>query len=199
MTTGEHRQPLSSGPIRSRTAKLVLWTVLGPVMLCLCAGVGAGIVVVIGDVADMSPGTVNTWAAVGAVVSVLGGAALIACQIVVLVRAAAWLEGSRLTVRRMRARTVDLTLAQRIELSAHTEVQHARANAVRVPIRTPYLTVTDGSTTVQLRLRTADGGLLPSTEMRALADAVSAATCAGAKDAENWLRAIAADPRSLFS
>jgi hypothetical protein len=168
-------------------------------MVCLSGFAGSVFVAVIGAFGVISYASLNVWIAVGAGVALAAAAILVVYQIAVLARTGAWLEGSRLTVRRLRTRTVDLASARWVGLSAHTETHHSPSGAVDVPVRTPVLSVGDGSTTVHLRLRNWDGGLLPPHEMRVLADALSVADCPGAPDAVSWLRAIAADPRSLFS
>jgi hypothetical protein len=199
MITGVHRFQLSPGHVRGRIAKITTWSVLGPVMVCLSGFAGSILVALIGVIGHVSYTSLNVWIAVGAGVALVAAATLVVYQIAVLARTGAWLEGSLLTVRRLRTRTVDLAAARWVGLSAQTEAQHTSAGAVDVPVRTPFLSVRDESTTVHLRLRNGDGGLLPPHEMRALADALSAAECPGAVDAVSWLRAIAADPRSLFS
>ena len=200
MVAGERRQSLSSGRVSARTAKIIWWVVvIGPVFTLVSGAVGAFVVVIIGDVADLSESATSGWAAVGAGLAFVAAAAFVLYQVLALARTAAWLEGSRLTVRRVRARTVDLASARIVSLSASTERHRPLRGAVGVPQRTPYLSVSDDSTTVHLRLRDPKGGLLPSDEMRALAGAVSVARCPGAEDAASWFRAIAADPRSLFS
>ncbi|GIJ57369.1 hypothetical protein Vau01_048850 [Virgisporangium aurantiacum] len=172
---------------------------IGPVLTLVSFAVGAFVVVIIGDVADLSESATSGWAAVGAGLAFVAAAAFVLYQILALARTAAWLEGSRLTVRRVRARTVDLASARIVSLSAHNERHRPLQGAVSTPIRTPYLSASDDATTVHLRLRDPHGGLLPPEEMRALADAVSVARCPGAEDVASWFRAIAADPRSLFS
>ena len=199
MVTGVNRYQLSPGAVRRRATKITTWAILGPIMVCLSGVAGSIIAVITGAIADISTGALNRWAAIGAGIAMVAATALLVHRITALARTGAWLEGSRLTVRRIRTRTVDLASARWVELSAHTEIQPAPIGAVDVPVRTPVLSAGDGSTTVHLRLRNRDGGLLPPHEMRALADAVSAADCPGAPDAVSWLRAIAADPRSLFS
>jgi len=180
--------------------KIFWWViVIGPVLTVVSGVVGAFVVVVIGDVTDMSESATSGWAAVGAAILFLAAAAFVVYQILALAMSAAWLEGSRLTVRRVRARTVDLASARAVSLSAHTEAQRPLRGAVSVPVRTPYLSIADDATTVHLRLRGPHGGLLPPEEMRVLADVVSVARCPGAEDAASWFRAVAADPRTLFS
>jgi hypothetical protein len=199
MVYGGQRLELSSGEVRRRSTKIVLWAVLGPVLACLCGVVGTIAGLIIGSVADLSDSAISGLSFVTAAIVCLAGAAYAVYQIVVLARSAAWLEDGVLSVRRLRTKSVSLASARVVRMSANTETQRATRTHVATPIRTPYLSVSDETTTVHLRLRGPDDGLLPPAEFRALADALSAATCPGAAEAQSWLRAIAADPRSLFS
>jgi hypothetical protein len=65
MVTGAGRLRLSSGAVRSRTAKIVMWVISGPILACLAGFVGAFIVVIIGDTSDST----SAWAAVVAAIA----------------------------------------------------------------------------------------------------------------------------------
>lgn len=115
-----------------------------------------------------------------------------------IARFAAWLEGTRLTVRRIRTHSIDLRTATSMHLAAVTEPGPAVAGSTGAAIRTPVLTVSGPDGSVKLPLRGRDGALLPPPEMIVLADALSTAMCPGAREAAAWLRAMAADPRTLL-
>ena len=65
--------------------------------------------------------------------------------------------------------------------------------------RTPgILTVSTDTGTVKLGLRSRESLLIPPPEMYALAAALDTARCPGAAEAAGWLRAMAADPRTML-
>ena len=117
------------------------------------------------------------------------------------IRTGAWVEGTRLSVRRVRTRTVDLMRATSVSITSRSEALAATSAAGRplMAVRTPVLVVTGPGGPIALRLRSPEGALLPPEEMLALAAALSEARCPGAAEATAWLRAIASDPRSLLA
>jgi hypothetical protein len=136
----------------------------------------------------------------------VGGAIalLMSLAIARVVRWGAWLDGTALTVRALRSRTVDLADARSVSLVAAPEALTAvtaRGDTVRLAsaLRTPVLTVVTSTGSAQLRLRSRDGLLVPPNEMLALAFVLAQTRCPGAQQATAWLRTMAADPRSLLT
>lgn len=141
------------------------------------------------------------------VITAAGSASLVLVPIILLLvfiaRYGAWLDGTVLTVRGLRTRTVDLAAVRAVYLSATNEM--TAGTSVQGPVvmsgglRTPVITVVDGAgTTVKLRLRSREGGLIPPAEMTFLAQALATARCPGAGETAAWLRAMAASPHTLL-
>jgi hypothetical protein len=197
MQPGEPRITLSVGFIESRGWRIARAVSIGVVFVCLCGMLGGILGAMFSALGsgDAAPAVVSGFAftALGLAVAWVAG------FVAYLVRAGAWLSGTRLIVRNLTMRTVDLAAARSVALGTRTESREVATGSAGRPERIPMLTVSDGAGTVRLRLRSREGALLPPAEMRALADALATARCPGAPEAAAWLRAIAADPRSLFS
>jgi len=150
---------------------------------------------------DIPAKTQANLGGIGALVAAAGMMTLVGLSIARRVRAGAWLDGTRLCVRRVRTRSVELMAATSVSINARSEaIPAASAGGQRlVAVRTPVLTVTGPGGPIELRLRRPDGPLLPADELLALAAALSESRCPGAPEAVAWLRAIASDPRSLFA
>jgi hypothetical protein len=181
---------LSCGQVRARAAKIVMWTaVFGPLLALLFAAVGAFIGVAIAETEDLSESTKDVLGFTGGGLGILAGLTMATHEIAVLARSGVWLDGSRLTVRRARARTVDLATAAHIILDVRNETRPPMA-----PMYTPTLVIIHVKFRGALRLRTARDELVPPDELRALADAMPASH----EDVASRLRAIAEDPRSVY-
>ncbi|WP_434743483.1 hypothetical protein [Micromonospora sp. SH-82] len=198
MQPGHHRIDLSVGYERSRTGRLVSLAVLAPLLVVTCGCVGA----MIGQFTRFQGGPA---AITGIAALVLGGGAalLMGLLLTTVVRTGASLTGPYLTVTRLSSRTVDLRAATSITIHAATDTQTgvgADGSIVALPgnTRTPVLTVVTPARTVGLRLRSLDGALIPARQMVAVADALTWAHCPGAREAEHWLRVMAADPRTML-
>ncbi|QDY09865.1 hypothetical protein FJK98_24195 [Micromonospora sp. HM134] len=194
------RIPLSVGYRSSRTGRVVSLLVLGALLTVTCGCVGAflgtGLNAAGGDGSPALPALVALLSA-GLVMLLVG------LLVTSIVRTGAWLEGSRLTVVGLTARSVDLRSARSVSLHAaavaHTGVSgDGSLVATGAVTRTPVLTVTADTGTVKLGLRSRESLLIPPPEMYALAAALDTARCPGAAEAAAWLRAMAADPRTML-
>ncbi|MEU1603412.1 hypothetical protein [Micromonospora matsumotoense] len=197
------RIPLSVGYRSGRTGRIVSLLVLGAILTVGCGCVGA----FIGTGLNAAAGkNTSGSAAVPALVALLSAGLvmlLIGLLVTSVVRAGAWLEGTRLTVVRLASRTVDLRAARSVSLQAsavaHTGVStDGSLVATGAVTRTPVLTVSTDTGTVKLGLRSKESLLIPPPEMYALAAALDTARCPGAAEAAGWLRAMAADPRTML-
>ncbi|MEV4843851.1 hypothetical protein AB0K20_11615 [Micromonospora matsumotoense] len=196
------RIALSVGYQSSRTSRIVSLLVLGTILTIGCGCVGA----VAGTGLNASVGDTGGNPAVPALVALLVAGLvmlLIGLLVTSIVRAGAWLEGSRLTVVNLAARTVDLRAARSVTLHAAAIAQTGVSSdgalvATGAVTRTPVLTVSADTGTVKLGLRSREGLLIPPPEMYALAAALDTARCPGAAEAAGWLRAMAADPRTML-
>ncbi|MBE1485070.1 hypothetical protein [Plantactinospora soyae] len=113
-----------------------------------------------------------------------------------IVRAAAWLQGTRLTVRGLRTRTVDLADARSIEMRQLQRREVSPVPASDVVAKAPPVTallVSDDRAAVRLRFLSGEAMELPPEQLLLLAEAVSTARCPGAGEAVAWLRSAAAD------
>ncbi|WP_420119366.1 hypothetical protein [Micromonospora sp.] len=197
------RIPLSIGYRSSRTGRVVSLVVLGVLLTVTCGCVGA----ILGTVLNATTGQGTSGSgAVPAVVALLSAGLVIVfvgLLVTSVVRTNAWLEGSRLTVVRLTTKSVDLRAARSVTLQA-TAVAHTGVSsdgsvvATGAVTRTPVLTVTTDTGTVKLGLRSKESLLIPPPEMYALAAALDTARCPGAPEASAWLRAMAADPRTML-
>ncbi|MBF9128184.1 hypothetical protein I0C86_04130 [Plantactinospora sp. S1510] len=128
---------------------------------------------------------------------VLAGAVLlyVVLAIMVIVRRGAWLQGTRLTVRALRERTVDLAAARSVALHQSNQrlIGPVRRTGVIGPAQmVTVLAVTAGDGgQVQLRLASRDAIQLPPEQLFALAGALSFARCPGAAETVAWLRGMA--------
>jgi hypothetical protein len=194
---GPPRLPLSVGYGPALAKRLVTLAILGVLLVVACGCGGAFIGTGLSALGTQGePNGLVT--ALAAVVSSILALTYIGLTIAFVARAAAWLEGPVLTVRYLRTRSVDLRGARSAELSAVFDRATASAAGGQGVVRSPVLTVTGPEGVVRLRLRGRHGSLLPPHEMVALADALAFSPAAGAQEAAAWLRAMAADPRTLL-
>jgi hypothetical protein len=182
---------------QGRTGRVVLLVVAGLLLVATCCCLG-------GIFGQLTTGGNNSH--VGGILGVLFAVAAAVPMTLLVIRTArvgAVLDGTRLTVTGLTSRTVDLRAATSVTLHAAANAQTAVASdgsVVAVPgnTRTPVLTVSADGRTVALRLRSLDGVLIPAFQMLALAGALDYAHCPGARESAGWLRAMAADPRTML-
>ncbi|ROO50755.1 hypothetical protein EDC02_5608 [Micromonospora sp. Llam0] len=211
MDHGHGRLELSIGYPTSRPTRLAVLSVLGVGLVTAgcCLGSLLGLVVAGGGDQPTLPVLLGTGLA-------LAASAGIGLPIARVTRTGAWLSGTRLTVRGLATRTVDLRTAETVTISlgspATTDAEpnsDTEPNNGRKPnngtepksggaASNPVLTVSGPDGTVRLPLRNREGTLLPAAEMIALARAFSAASCPGAHDAAHLLHTMDADPRALL-
>jgi hypothetical protein len=168
------------------------------------AAVGAGCIgfmvglVGIGIVAPGDPDGIEKWGFLPFVVA--GGFAVLvmiftALLTTVAVRTDAWLEGTRLTVRGLGERTIDIASARSVSVH-HTNRRlrgPARHGGASGPAqRMSVLVVTAGSGTVRLPLASREAIPLPAEQLLVLANVLSVARCSGGAEVVAWLRATAA-------
>jgi hypothetical protein len=195
------RYHLSVGFHGTRTIRTVSIAVLGGMaaMASGCLGFMLGMMFL-----WVVPDGPNMPRALGYLPFVLAG--LLASMVVVYVvlvsvfaiRLDAWLEGTRLTVRGLRQRTVDLAAARLVVLRQTNQrlVGPVRRYGVILAAQpVSVLHVTDGNGTVRLRLASREAVQLPPEQLFVLANALSAARCPGAVEVVAWLRATAAYSR----
>ncbi|MDG4789887.1 hypothetical protein O7626_28845 [Micromonospora sp. WMMD1102] len=130
-----------------------------------------------------------------AAVFTLGVVVYVALAITFGVRLAAWLEGTRLTVRGLRQRSVELADARSVALRQTNQklVGPVRHSGVIGPARpVSVLDIADGRSRVRLRLASREAVQLPPEQLLALASALSTARCPGAVEVVAWLRGTAA-------
>ena len=197
MHPGFARLDLSVGYSRGRTGRLVALVLLGTLLVAGCCGIGAILGVLAGG--GENP-TVS-----GILALLLGGGAAVGVTLlgVASVRQGARLEGTRLTVTGLTSRSVDLRAARSVTLHASADSQTSVSSdgsivSSRGTTRTPVLTVDGPGGPVRLRLRSLEGVLIPAGQMVALADALGTTAAPGAREAAGWLRAMAADPRTML-
>ncbi|MEV4843850.1 hypothetical protein AB0K20_11610 [Micromonospora matsumotoense] len=178
------RIALSIGHQTRRTSRFVTLLLLDALVI-FAVGCGTGILIFV--TLTTEPGNPYTLLGIVPLLLAVVQVVFMALFAVAVIRAAAWLEGSRLTVVNVATRTVDLRAARSVSLRATGSVK-----------RTPLLTVTTDARTVKLILRSAEGVLLPPGELVALAAALDTARCPGAAETAGWLRAVAADPRTML-
>ncbi|PZM94728.1 MAG: hypothetical protein DIU79_09060 [Actinobacteria bacterium] len=197
MQTATWRFPLAVGFNRSRTCRVVSFTILGITLTGAgaCLGYALGLRVTGQDSINATAPLASVLAAALAALAVASSGLVIAF----VSRAGAWLEGPFLTVRRLGARTVNLAAARSVAVTATRGGPLTPDTPLAEGMtRTPVLIIGDGDQTVRLRLRSRDGTLLSPGQMRVLADALAVADCPGAFEAVMWLRSMAADPRTLL-
>lgn len=196
MNSAHARVRLSVGYPSGRTGRLVMLSILGVLLVGSCGCLG-------GMVGLLAGGTDSTLPILASPVLAAAAAIGVGLLIAHTARVGAWLDGCLLTVRGLATRTVDLRTARSVTLHATADAASGMAGDGSVVVtsgatRTPVLTVVGSEATVRLRLRNREGVLIPAAEMAALAGALSAASCPGAREAANWLRAMAADPRTML-
>ncbi|WFE26880.1 hypothetical protein O7623_27010 [Solwaraspora sp. WMMD791] len=220
MDHGRDGLELSIGYPTSKPTRLAMFSVLGALaVVASCVGGG-----VLGATAGDGTGTIPP-VLVGGGLAALAAAAM-GLPIARTTRTGAWLAGTRLTVRGLVSRTVDLAVAESVTLrtapdpeptTPDTAEPGATGAVVTMPTRTapsrrhsagagrrlapeaehtPTITVVGPDGTVTLPLRSRDGTMLPGAEMIALARAFSAASCPGAHEAVHWLHTMGSEPRT---
>ncbi|TCB95584.1 hypothetical protein E0H26_19165 [Micromonospora zingiberis] len=115
-------------------------------------------------------------------------------NVLVVLRSAAWLDGTRLTVQRIRPRTVDLATAHSVVLRPSSRRFTMSAPGVtRVnDERIPELLVVGPEGTVRLMLAVDTGAPLPQADLFALANVLSTVRRPGAAEVAQELHALAA-------
>ncbi|GIE93158.1 hypothetical protein [Paractinoplanes rishiriensis] len=182
----ESRHELAYGFAESRSSRLAVMIIIGVVgtPASFAAGLMLGLVIAF----SLGPG--GNMGALIAIPVVLGlvGAGLFGAWAVVniirVARTAAWLEGSRLTVRAARQRTVDLGRARSVAVRPTQMRWRAADRADTIP----QLLVVGESDEVRLRLATGEGTPLPPQDVAALVSALSATSAPGGADAIEYLR-----------
>lgn len=177
MTAEPPRLRLCVGFAGARTGRVLTIALLGSLVAAALGGLGFALA-----------GPVLT--------AILTGPVLLATMlmIVFVVRSAAWLDGTRLTVRGLRTRTVDLAAARSVELRHLQRREVGPVPGVDLVAEAPpisALVARAGGVVVRLRFVSGAVTELPPEQLRALADAVSAGDCPGVPEAAGWLRAAA--------
>ncbi|MFC6019583.1 hypothetical protein ACFP2T_25660 [Plantactinospora solaniradicis] len=202
MHTGVHRYQLSVGFHGSRAIRAVLVAVLGGMAALASGCLGLIIGMMMLWVVPDEPSTPKAWAYLPfALAGVLTTAVVIYVVLTMTfgIRLDAWLEGTRLTVRGLRQRTVDLAAARTVALRRTNQrlVAPVRRSGVVGPTQSvALLVVTTDAGAVRLRLATREGIQLPPEQLLALANALSVARCPGATEVVAWLRGTAVHVQS---
>ncbi|MGI5147530.1 hypothetical protein ACQEVC_14330 [Plantactinospora sp. CA-294935] len=198
MHPGMYRYHLSVGFHGTRALRVVFVLVLGGMATvasgCLGFIVGMMLLWAIPDRPD-SPIALGHLPLVTAGVLAMSVVVYVALVIAFGVRLAAWLEGTRLTVRGLRQRTVELADARSVALRQINQklvgpVRHSGIVGPAQPVS--VLEVADGNGRVRLRLASREAVQLPPEQLLALANALSTARCPGAVEVVAWLRGTAA-------
>ncbi|MGW0434965.1 hypothetical protein ACWDV4_20795 [Micromonospora sp. NPDC003197] len=197
MYPGQARIQLSVGYPKSGTSRVVTLSIAGGVIAVASYCLGG----LLGTL--RSSGGDSLLPAILALAPAAVATVVIGLMIANVVRSGAWLEGTQLTVRDLASRTVELRNAWSVTLAATAESSTGIATDGGFMVtggitRSPVLTVVGPDATVQLRLRSREGVLIPAAEMMALANALSVAQCPGAREAASWLQAMASDPRTML-
>lgn len=165
-------------------------------LLALLAGAGLAAPVLLGWYDDKRP-SAEGWVLLAFFVML--PAAVLLWRLVVSVplalRGAAWLDGTRLTVRTARTRTVDLATADTVSLRPIREYLAAplpTAGWSWQNGQVPALVASGPGGTVRLRLASRERTLLPADQLDRLAEVMSASRAAGAAEVTGWLRETAA-------
>ncbi|GAA1799286.1 hypothetical protein GCM10009682_21150 [Luedemannella flava] len=184
---------LSVGYGTTRRRRLVLLSIYGAMLLPAGCCLGALLSLITTNLFVRSQAENPAWSVACGLLVALPLGAFPVLMMVRITRLAAWLEGTRLTVRQFRTRSVDLRTARSVRLD--TILERGPANSA---VRSPVMTVVGPEGSVKLMLRGRDGALLPAPEMIALADALSTTACPGAHESATWLRTMATDPRTIL-
>ncbi|MEO3927442.1 hypothetical protein ABGB07_26750 [Micromonosporaceae bacterium B7E4] len=202
MHTGAHRYRLSVGFQDDRVVRGAFIALYGTAAAVAAGFIGFMVGLVgIGIVAPGDPDGIERWGFLPFVVA--GGfAALVmiftALLTTIAVRTDAWLEGTRLTVRGLGERTIDIASARSVALhQTNRRLRGAvsRAGAIGPDQRVTVLVVTAGSGTVRLPLASREAIPLPAEQLQVLANVLSVARCSGGAEVVAWLRAAAARAR----
>jgi hypothetical protein len=189
------RFPFSYGFTASRSNRLLLLTLLGvlgvPAAGCLGAVVGGGI----GALLDRPGAGGRALIAIPiALVAVLAGAMLawIVVNLRTVAAMGAWLEGTRLTVRERRTRTVDLARARSVSMQPSRIRWKVPPQAgVVASDQIPEIVVTGEEGEVRMRLSNADRVPLPPHELQILAGVLATVPAAGAAQVAQHLQMLA--------
>src|SRR5690606_19255174 len=148
--TATWRFPLAGGFNRSRTCRVVSFTILGITLTGAgaCLGYALGLLVTGQDSINATAPLASVLAAALAALAVASSGLVIAF----VSRAGAWLEGPFLTVRRLGARTVNLAAARSVAVTATRGGPLTPDTPLAEGMtRTPVLIIGDGDQTVRLR------------------------------------------------
>ncbi|GIG89600.1 hypothetical protein Pen02_45360 [Plantactinospora endophytica] len=193
-----YRYHLSIGFHGTRALRVVFVVVLGGMATlasgCLGFILGMMLLWVIPDRPDRQL-TLGYLPLVTAGLLALAVVVYVALVIAFGVRLAAWLEGTRLTVRGLRQRSVELADARSVALRQINQklVGPVRRSGIVGPAQpVSVLDVADGNGRVRLRLASREAVQLPPEQLLTLANALSTARCPGADEVVAWLRGTAA-------
>jgi hypothetical protein len=182
----EPRHEFAYGFTSSRGARL--GAAIAIAVVGVPVGFGAGFLFGLGLAFAVNPdGDAGAVVAIPIVLGLLGGglfAAWALAGILRVTRTSAWLEGSRLTVQRMRPHPVDLARARSVEIRPTS--MHWRASR---PGTIPELVVTGEAATVRMRLSTGEGHPLPPQDIAALISVLSSTDAPGAAHVVQYLLA----------
>ncbi|GAA1657701.1 hypothetical protein [Actinoplanes couchii] len=182
-----YRHELSYGFTTTRSSRLATVIIFGVVgaPLCLVAGILAGLVA--SFVSDTS-GDLAQWKVVASIlfgVLLMGlFTALMVFNAVKVTRTTAWLEGSRLTIRTVRPRTVDLAMAPSVGI-------HPTQLRWRTPGRSDMiaeLVIAGPAENTYLRLSTGEGYPMPPHDISALINVLAATGVPGSANVIHYLR-----------
>ncbi|MEQ4302832.1 hypothetical protein ABNF97_15780 [Plantactinospora sp. B6F1] len=199
MLSGVHRYRLSVGFHGSRAIRVVFMVLLGGLAAgaAMCAGALFGLVW-IAILAPGDPDGPERWGLLPIALATLAAGAVVAytaLRVTRVIRTDAWLEGSRLTVRVIRDRTVELSRATSVAVRVTDRplIGPVRRTGVigPAPMAAVLVVISEGRT-VHLRLANPDAIQLPRDQLLALASALSVARCPGAVETVTWLRRSAA-------
>ncbi|MGC5029440.1 hypothetical protein [Micromonospora sp. DT229] len=197
MNPHSQRIQLSSGFRQTRSGRLtvlVLLGVLGVVVAgCLGAVVGMFLLWTLSSSDTESRALFNVVIFGTPAVLATAMTAWVIRSVLVVLRSAAWLDGTRLTVQRIRPRTVDLATAHQVALRpTNRRFTVTAPGATRVnEERIPELVVTGPEGSVRLMLAVDTGAPLPQRELIALATVLSTVRRPGAAEVAHELSALA--------
>ena len=195
MQPSPSRHQFSYGFTTSRSTRLLLLTfggVLGvPAAGCLGAVVGGGIATILDRPGPEGRALIMIPVVLGAVLA--GGMlAWIVFNLRTVAAMGAWLEGTRLTVRERRTRTVDLARARSVSLQpSRIRWKTPPQAGVATSDQIPEMVVTGDEGEVRMRLSNAERVPLPPRELHVLAGALASVQAPGAADVAQHLQMLA--------
>ncbi|WP_125803330.1 hypothetical protein [Actinoplanes sp. ATCC 53533] len=191
------RHQFSYGFGSSRSTRLTFLT-LGGLLGVVAAGCLGGILgFAIASVVEAGTGKGDSDLIVIPVIVVLlltgGVLTWLVVNILAVVKMGAWLDGTRLTVRQRRSRTVDLAGARSVALQPTRLAWKAAPAGVATAgsERIPEVVVTGPEGTVRMRLCDGERTPLPPQDLHVLAGVLSVAPAAGAAEVAKHLRMMA--------